>query len=172
LAAGREQVQGAHAQIEPWPQPGPLRRRRRAGAGKAGQVAGRHWPPPVERPAQRVDGPAEPGIIDEQGAAGRQARGPAARAEPIEAPKSQYLGLAAMDADDLPCHRGSGPPFQLELVADGKMLRQPNNLGGEAVETGDAAGEAKAALALQLNPRRGCAIIKRYMSQSLYHIVN
>ena len=115
LAAGGEQVERAHAEIQPRAQPGALRRRGRLGAHRPPDRAGRQAAAAVQRTAERIDHPAEPGVGDGEAAAMAEHHGLAAGAQPVGRRERQCLCQAAAKPDDLrqdlaPAAGGEGDP--------------------------------------------------------------
>ena len=78
---------------------------------------GRSGPQPIQRPAQRVQHPAEPGGIDRQ-RSGRGKPGPGTGADPLQRGEGERGGEAVAQRHDLPRHRHATGPGQVQPGAE------------------------------------------------------
>ena len=137
--AGGEAVERAHAEIEPRPEPRALRGIRRRGAYRRAVRPGGSGAVAVQRPAQRVEHPAQPGVGHRQRAAARPAcRCRTSPALPGPSPSSAANGIAwarpCAEADDLGRNCGA--------VARASSSRSPtDDMAGQAVDIDHQAGQ-------------------------------
>ena len=168
--AGREQVERVNAERDSRTKAAACRRRRRGGTDRPERGC-RQRASSIERRAQRVDHPAEPGVTDRQARLalpdGHRRRG--ARADTGERSERHGPRAAVLETNDLRLRR-SGAPGQREPVTDRKQRVEPGNLERDAgragdltkgtnaiggCKTGSCAGEAFGNLELQHRGRLG-----------------
>ena len=138
-AAGGESVHHAHAEIQALAQPGAQRRVGRRRPHRAKVMALRGPSKPVHRPPERVDDPAQPGIIDREMPATRHALadggrcgGAAAGPDAFQRTERHGAGDTVAEADDfrrnvLPVAGGEAHP-----VAGADMAGEAGDVDGQA----------------------------------------
>ena len=149
LAAGGEAVERPHAQVDARPEPGACGGLRRGGAGRAAGRSAEQDALAVERVAQRIDHPAEPGWGDIQHAhVPRRAGCAATVGQAVECAVGHCLQGGVVEADDFGQDGALIAGAQFQPVADRGEAGQSFDLDDEAEQVGDSAADTGRADAL------------------------
>ncbi len=142
LPARGEEVERAHAEVDPGTEPGAASSLGRRGADRP-QRAVRQRSAAVQRAPERVHHPAKPSIADAEAAATRISAEPqegwAALPQALERGESHRLGASLAEADDLRREQVARAALQRDAIAHGGLARETGNLHGEAGYGGDPA---------------------------------